>query len=147
MSKWILGIVLAFATDGLMPYEPGDGITAIVRGLLSKESFKLESVRIVGARLGGRAADPDQFRVMLLDAEGRQIGLVTTWSPLLTFEWNGEKESATESPQRVVDILFPASLGLESVALGWTEGREVARVSVGEEIRKFCEAAATRCQR
>lgn len=150
MNKWWVAVLCACvpwavtpaaeeSVEGLAPYEPGDGVTVVLRGVLTREWFKVESVRIVGARLAGRAADPDQFRMRLLDAEGRTLGLVSTWSPLLSFEWGEEGEFARHHEERIVDLHVPASLAIDSITLGWSDGAEIARVSVGAQIREFCE--------
>src|SRR5678815_4097441 len=113
MNRWWLGASCAVASlvqasqpavDGLMPFdETGDGATVVVTGLLTPKSFKLESVRVVGARPAGRSADPDQFRALLLDASGNKLEVVKMWSPLLAFQWDeeGQHESANQSSERV----------------------------------------------
>jgi hypothetical protein len=132
-----------FSTDGLVSLESaGDGATVIVTGWLSQEKFELKDVRIAGSRLAGKAGDPDQFRITLLDREGRRLGTVKTWSPLLSLQWDAEglKESAQGFTDRVVEILIPASLTLSQVAFTWTESKyEVARVDVGEVVYRFCK--------
>ncbi|HEX6395948.1 MAG TPA: hypothetical protein VFZ95_00865 [Steroidobacteraceae bacterium] len=150
MNRWWLVATCACASlvqasqpavDGLMPFdETGDGATVVISGLLTSKSFKLESVRVVGARPAGRAGDPDQFRALLLDASGNKFELVKMWSPLLAFQWDeeGVRESASQSSERFVDISIPATLQLERVSLSWPAGKSIAVVDVGEYVRKFC---------
>ena len=143
--------------EGLMPYESNAGATVILTGLLTQDSFEFESMRVVGSQLAGRPADPDQFRVALFDADGRLLDVMKTWSPLLTFVWDvidessdedrregGKeqqklKESAIYLSEGFVEIAVPASLTLETVGLSWPEGKEITRIAVGEEVRRFCE--------
>ena len=89
-----------FTTEGLVSLESaGDGATLIVTGWLSREKFELKDVRIAGSRLAGKSSDPDQFRVTLIDLVGREIGIVSMWSPLLSLQWDAEglKETAQDS--------------------------------------------------
>jgi hypothetical protein len=140
--------------EGMMPIETGDGATLILTGYLSREKFELKEIRIVGSRLASRSSDPDQFRATLLDVEGRMIGAVKMWSPLLTFVWDleGLHESAESSDHRVVDIQVPATIAIDRVILSWPQGMneemnegkydgkyEVASLSVAEEIGQFCK--------
>lgn len=136
--------------EGMMPIETGDGATLIMTGYLSRERFELKEIRIVGSRLASRSSDPDQFRATLLDVEGRMIGAVKMWSPLLTFVWDieGLHESAESSDHRVVDIQVPATIAIDRVILSWPRGMnegkydgkyEVANLSVAEEIGQFCK--------
>ena len=110
--------------EGMMPIETGDGATLIMTGYLSRERFELKEIRIVGSRLASRSSDPDQFRATLLDVEGRMIGAVKMWSPLLTFVWDHEglHESAESSDHRVVDIQVPATIAIDRVILSWPQG-------------------------
>lgn len=154
------GIVFAAEQplEGMMPIETGDGATLIMTGYLSRERFELKEIRIVGSRLASRSSDPDQFRATLLDVEGRVIGAVKMWSPLLTFAWDleGLHESAESSDHRVVDIQVPATIAIDRVILSWPQGMsegkyegkyevrydgkyEVANLSVAREIGQFCE--------
>lgn len=128
--------------EGMMPIETGDGATLILTGYLSRERFELKEIRIVGSRLASRSSDPDQFRATLLDVEGRMIGAVKMWSPLLTFVWDleGLHESAESSDPRVVDIQVPATIAIDRVILSWPHGKyEVANLSVAEEMGQFCK--------
>lgn len=132
--------------EGMMPIETGDGATLILTGYLSRDKFELKEIRIVGSRLASRSSDPDQFRATLLDVEGRMIGAVKMWSPLLTFAWDleGLHESAESSDYRVVDIQVPATIAIDRVILSWPHGKyegkyEVANVSVAEKIGQFCK--------
>ena len=132
-----------FPAEGMVSLQStGDGATLIVTGWLSQEKFELKDVRIAGARLAGRAGDPDQFRIALFDLAGRQVGEVRTWSPLLSLQWDAEglKESAQGFNDRTVEILIPVSSTLSQVALSWPEGKsEVGRVNVGDVIARFCK--------
>jgi hypothetical protein len=125
-----------------MPFdETGDGATVVLTGLLTPKYFKLESIRVVGAQPAGRAADPDQFRVLLLDAGGNKLEVVKMWSPLMTFQWDeeGQHESASQAGERLVDISIPATIAVERVSLSWPGSKPIAVVDVGEYVRKFCE--------
>jgi hypothetical protein len=132
-----------FSTEGLVSLESaGDGATLIVTGWLSKEKFELKEMRIAGSRLAGKTGDPDQFRMVLLDREGQKLGVVKTWSPLLSLQWDeeGMKESAQGFYDRTVEILIPASLGLSQVAFSWAGSKyEVGRIEVGELVYGFCK--------
>jgi hypothetical protein len=167
MNRWLVAALCACAPwaatsaadetlEGLLPYESNAGATVILTGLLTQKAFKFESMRVVGSRLAGRPADPDQFRISQFNAEGKLLDVMKTWSPLLSFEWDvveakerseeghaheepSLKETAHDHSERHVEITVPASIALETVALSWPEGREIARIKVGEEIRRFCE--------
>jgi hypothetical protein len=128
-------------SDGLIPVaSSGDGATLVLSGVLTRETFTLESLRVVASRLAGRSSDPDQFRVMLLGPSGRELGTVTMWSPLTQFEWDmaNEHEVARTWDKRRVDIPIPASVDLQTVVLGWPAGKVIARFEVGDKIREFC---------
>lgn len=131
------------SAEGLVSLaSAGDGATVIVTGWMSREKFELKELRISGSRLAGKSSDPDQFRAILLDAAGRQIGVVKMWSPLLSLEWDweGQQESAMDLAERAVEIHVPASLTLDQVIFSWPESKyEVGRVSVGDEIARFCK--------
>lgn len=128
-------------TSVLVPYDSGaSGASLIVSGVLTHESFKPRSIRVIGWRLAGKSSDPDQFRVQLLDPLGRELGVQKMWSPLLRFVWNaeGEREAVQELDNRDVQISVPVSILVNQIVLSWPNGREVARIKVGGEIRTFC---------
>ena len=132
-----------FSTEGMVSLESaGDGATVIMTGWLTREKFELKDVRISGSRLTGKSSDPDQFRATMIDTAGRELGVLRTWSPLLTLEWDMERqnENARNLDERTVEILVPASLTLNEVVLSWPDGKyEVARISVGDAIAIFCK--------
>ncbi len=127
---------------GLISLQPaGDGATLVLSGVLTRESFKLKSMHVEGSRLAGKGSDPDQFRATLLGASGQELEVVKMWSPLLRFEWDpeGQHESARTLDKHSVEISIPASTLLDQVVLSWADGKEVAHVKVGPEIRRFCK--------
>jgi len=132
-----------FSTEGMVSRESvGDGATLIVTGWLTQERFELKDVRIAGSRLAGRASDPDQFRVTLLDIKGREFDIVRMWSPLLSLQWDAEglNETAQSFDGRVVEIQIPASSTLNEVVFSWPDRKyEVGRVKVGAAIEGFCK--------
>jgi hypothetical protein len=128
--------------DGLVSVNSsGDGITLILLGTLSRETFLLDSVEVVGSRLAGRSSDPDQFRVLLLGLDGQAIDTIAMWSPLTQFEWdiNSEQETLYAFTERKVDIPIPVSIDVEIVILSWPDEPEIANIQVGNYIRKFCD--------
>ena len=131
------------STEGLVSLDSaGNGATLLITGYLSRERFELKDVRVVGSRLAGKSSDPDQFRATLLDVNGKQIGLVKMWSPLLSLEWDPEglHESAQSLAQRNVVIQVPATLTLSQVVFSWPEGKyEVGRVQLRDEMLTFCK--------
>jgi hypothetical protein len=95
---------------------------------------------VVGSRLASKASDPDQFRATLLGPEGKELGTIKMWSPLLRLEWDAERqhESARRLDRRRVEIPVPASILLQEVVLNWPDGKTVARVNVRAQIQRFC---------
>jgi hypothetical protein len=126
--------------DGLVSVQAnGSGATVVVSGRLTERSFTVESVVVDGSRVAGRSSDPDQFRATLLDADGRELETIRTWSPLLRLGWSGEgQHRRAVLPERMVQISVPLSPSLESVRLHWPDGRTIARVAVGDVVRDFC---------
>lgn len=132
---------LAEGEPGMRPLgNSGSGATLILSGILTRESFKLTSMRVVGSRLAGKSSDPDQFRVTLLNVAGQELETVRMWSPLLRLDWDStdKHETATTLAQRAVNISVPASIALNQVVLGWPDGKKVATIKVGPEIYRFC---------
>jgi hypothetical protein len=128
--------------EGRVPLQStGSGATVILSGTLTRPSFKLKSVRVVGSRLASKSSDPDQFRATLLGARGKELETVKMWSPLLRFDWDeeGKRESARKLDGRSVEISVPASILLQEVVLSWTDGKQVARVNVRSQIQRFCK--------
>jgi hypothetical protein len=120
----------------------GSGATLVLSGLVTPDTFKVQSVRVEASRPAGRSSDPDQFRATLLDSDGREIDIVRMWSPLTRLAWSNDGKHQLETlTARPVDLSIPASAGLDVVVLGWTNGKEVARISVGREVRAFCASA------
>ena len=42
---------------------------------------------------------------------------------------------------RPLDLSIPLSATVDVVVLGWTNGKDIARVRVGREVRAFCARA------
>jgi hypothetical protein len=129
--------------DGLVPLRSNQtGATILLSGVLTKESFKLGSVQVVGSRLAGKSSDPDQFRAAVLDPNGRTIDTVKMWSPLLRFVWNkrGHDEAWTFK-KRKVHLAIPASRKAQFVILRWPGGKAIGRIRVDHQVRAFCAAA------
>jgi len=150
--RWLLAITLGAlgeiscpvkreSTEGLIPIDSsGGGATLVASGVLTPNTFVLESLRVVGSPMASRSTDPDQFRVTLQDAHGRELETVRMWSPLSRFQWDEPRQNETVRTleKRRLDIPIAASLDLEYVVLSWPDGKVVARLNVRQAIRDFC---------
>lgn len=126
---------------GLVPLQrTEDGGTLWVFGELTLETFRLDSLRADRARLAGRGGDPDEFRVVLLDAEGEPRLTVSSWSPLGKHVWDsaGVQESYRTVPTRTTAIPVPIRPWLASVRFAWPSGAVAGVVDVAAVVRRFC---------
>jgi len=120
--------------------ETGDGGTLWIYGQLTTETFRLDSLRADPARLAGRGADPDEFRVVLLDREREPRLTVSTWSPLGRHVWDsaGVQESYRTVPSRTTGIPVPIRPWLALVRFAWPSGAVSGEVDVEAVVRRFC---------
>lgn len=144
----ILAACAPAATTQRMPLDAGlvslqqtnDGGTLWMYGVLTTESFRIDSMRADPARLASRSPDPDEFRVMLIDAQGEPRQTVSMWSPLGVHVWDtaGVKESYRTAASKTTPIPVPIRRWLARVRLMWPSGAVVSEVDVAVVVRRFC---------
>jgi hypothetical protein len=144
----VLLVACAPPATELVPLDAGlvslertdDGGTLWLYGQLSAESFTVDSMRAHPARLASRSPDPDEFRVVLLDASGEPRRTMSTWSPLGVHVWDsaGVRESYRTDATRRTAIPVPIHHWLARVRLGWPSGAAVAEVDVSAAVKRFC---------
>lgn len=121
----------------------GDGITLLLRGMLSRERFALEQVETVGSRLASRSPDPDQFRIARYSSTGEMLDMMHLWSPLDRFEWDseGQRERRVSVVEARVEIPVPAHIGVAGIELQWPDGARLGRIDVSSALQTFCAKA------
>ncbi|MDX2057324.1 MAG: hypothetical protein SFV24_05945 [Gemmatimonadales bacterium] len=148
MLGWVLGaagcssaVTMTPVDAGLVPLDnTGDGGTLWLYGDLSRDAFRVDSMRAVPTRLASRSPDPDEFRVMLVDAQGEPRQTVRFWSPLGVHVWDstGTREQYRTRGSSKVAIPVPVRPWLARVRLLWPPGQAVGEVEVTPEVKRFC---------